>query len=420
MTQKSLLMFAPASFPPKTPAALSNMKLAYTMAEAGWHVHIIARPLNTESQGRYPAETELFTHERITIHSVPRIKSRAKLAMAALKTIREVGFFSKVGLRWTYPAVQTALQLSKRIQFGAVLSRTTPLYAHLAGLLFTKATGIPWLANYADPDARPRYPKPYGEGPRARVSPGVYLLGLSVSRHAAQLTFPSRFLSEYVCSYLPNACRDKASVIPHVALTSLTAARATPIGSNKKQLTIVHVGSTKAPRDATPYLAGLNRFHSSHKGAGQLRTIFCEHNPEELREKVKDFGLQDSVVVLDPVTYGESAELLAKADIALLVEASMESGIFLPSKFADYVQARLPVFALSPKKGCVSELLDKFGGGIAADIDSPQSIADSLEAFYASWQRGELQELAVGRLPDHLGADRVANLMNDLILKVNA
>lgn len=410
-------MLAPASFPPVNPEALTNMKLAYVLAKANWQVHIIARPPNKKSPGRYPAETELFKHENIFIHSVPLLSGRPRLALAAAQTIVRAGFFCKVGLNWVYPAVEKALELTKNVDFSAVLSRTTPLYAHLAGLLFTKKTGIPWLANYADPDARSRYPEPYGQGPKGRVAPGTYFLSFGVSRYATHLTFPSRFLADYVCSYLPGNCRNKASVIPHVALPSLQTHKRIDTNEKMEALTIVHTGSTRSPRTPIYFFSGLNRFLASQEKPVKLKVIFCEHKPQEVRERVKDFGLSEIVEVRDPMTYAQSGELLARADIALLLEAPMTEGVFLPSKFADYVQASLPILALSPTVGTVKSLIESYGGGIAVDGSSPQEVAAALEKLYTLWESASLSEMAVGRLLTYLGPSAVATALEDLIYK---
>lgn len=415
MSSRSILMFAPASYPPVTPAALSNMKLAYTLATAGWTVHMISKPTTTKSPGRYPPELELFDHERIVIHSVEPIRGRLPLVRAALRTIFQTGFILR-GFRWVPPALEKALELSRQEDFEVFYSRCTPLYAHLAGLLFAKQTGLTWFANYADPDARVRYPVPYGRGPTARVPYHVRMMARAVARHAAHLTFPSEELRQYVCSYFPGACRSKSSVIPHVALPALSASRVGSPGESVGPLTLTHVGSVKAPRDPRAFLAGLNRFLESRpEGRDQLNVVFYEQDPASLREVVKDFGLADIVNVNDPVTYGESLEVLARSDVALLVEAPMEHGVFFPSKFADYVQCGLPTFALSPSQGCIAELIRQHGGGVAVDAECPNSVHAGLERLFVIWKEGRLSDLWPDRLKTVLGPSAAVAKVESLV-----
>ena len=95
----------------------------------------------------------------------------------------------------------------------------------------------------------------------------------------------------------------------------------------------------------------------------------------------------------------------------------MTEGVFLPSKFADYVQASLPILALSPTVGTVKSLIESYGGGIAVDGSSPQEVAAALEKLYTLWESASLSEMAVGRLLTYLGPSAVATALEDLIYK---
>lgn len=77
--------------------------------------------------------------------------------------------------------------------------------------------------------------------------------------------------------------------------------------------------------------------------------------------------------------YNEALNYICAADILLLIEAPMKEGIFLPSKVADILGYHKPIFAISPQKGVMKDLISQYGGGIVVDCLSLSSIERGLE-----------------------------------------
>ena len=57
----------------------------------------------------------------------------------------------------------------------------------------------------------------------------------------------------------------------------------------------------------------------------------------------------------------------------------MKEGIFLPSKFADYVSRGKPVLCLSPKVGVINDLVSEYGGGVVVESTNKDQILDALK-----------------------------------------
>jgi len=122
----------------------------------------------------------------------------------------------------------------------------------------------------------------------------------------------------------------------------------------------------------------------------QLRVVGIV-NPA-IRQYVADLGLTSQVEFLGKVSYLGSLRHLAESDVQVVIEAPCTEGIFLPSKFVDYVQMGRPIFAISPQNGTLNDILSTRGGGIIADRENDESVYRALVTLYDCWEKNRLQE----------------------------
>ena len=76
--------------------------------------------------------------------------------------------------------------------------------------------------------------------------------------------------------------------------------------------------------------------------------------------------LKHYVHIEEEKSYEESIRLVSRSDMALLIEAPCEEGIFLPNKVVEYAQSGKPILAISPRVGTINDLISECGGGIVA------------------------------------------------------
>jgi glycosyltransferase involved in cell wall biosynthesis len=107
-------------------------------------------------------------------------------------------------------------------------------------------------------------------------------------------------------------------------------------------------------------------------------------------ELAKKHGIASNVELLGILNYKACREVMLKSDVLTVIEAPCEEGIFLPSKFVDYVEAGRPILAISPKSSTLNDILSSKGGGIAVDRNSADEIYKSLCDLYSSWELGVL------------------------------
>jgi hypothetical protein len=92
------------------------------------------------------------------------------------------------------------------------------------------------------------------------------------------------------------------------------------------------------------------------------------------------------------MSYIESVQRIASATVCLLVEGNMPEGIFLPSKFPDYVYAGKPVIALSPSIGTIADL-SSHQGVTQVSVADPAAIEAAIARHYDAFVGGKIAEL---------------------------
>jgi hypothetical protein len=93
----------------------------------------------------------------------------------------------------------------------------------------------------------------------------------------------------------------------------------------------------------------------------------------EDREKITSY-----VKHFSPVPYFESLSVMRAADVLLTVEAPLKKSIFFPSKLVDYLGARKPMLAITPKGSLTAHLMDEWKQPWC-DVADADAIAAAIE-----------------------------------------
>lgn len=306
---------------------------------------------------------------------------------------------------WAEAVARKAAEIQREGGVDVLHSRLNPAASHRAALaVLRRVPSLPWCAYFSDPWPHHLYPEPYRftVGPWSRRR----LEGLldTFLRRADSLVFPSDRLRDHILRGARARFGAKALTVPHIG--EEPAARPERNGALKLR----HAGFLMKERRIEPLLDGLERFLAARPEArGSVRLEFAgRYAGGEL--PAVPAGL-DGVVAFQPAIPPDAARAwMAGADVSLLVEASLQEGIFFPSKLSDYLTGGRPILALSPRQGVAADLLAS-GGGLLAGPEAPAEIATALERLHDLWRAGRLDELAP--TPEQVGAvsaDRVASL----------
>ena len=380
-----ILMFAPQCIPPHNPEAIVNAKLVKMMLGASWKVDVISR---TNDVGPYPSRTDgILEGVAAVTHSIYMERGwDVKNTYCKVRGAVRSGHVVR-SIRWVDSALSLGLKLARTNKYDFVLSRSSPVYAHLPALVVSQRYGIPWIANWNDPDPMGSCPPPYGTGPDARIPFWLARYLRAVAAGASWHTYPCIRLGRFLSAFLGHRLLTRGSVFPHPALEA--PVRRTRSRGN--EFVICHGGAVTFPRDPGPFLLGIRRLIDTNAEFGlATRVRFIGDWTNDLATLTEQLGLSQVVHAVAPTDYEQALAEFANADVLAVIEAPLLEGIFFPSKFVDYVQTGRPILAVSPREGTLRDLLATHGGGICADCTSSESVAEALSKFFSAWNRGEL------------------------------
>lgn len=363
--QKLKILFIAPSFPRQSsPEAFVNGKLVLAFLKLGWHVDVITQDVPDVDSSNIWKPLKDRTH---------RIK-------AAVSSKVEI-------VNWIVRSYLLAVRLAKKNRYNVILSRSQPIWGHVLAYFISLHTGVTWIANWSDPSPIRRYPPPYGNGPTSPVPFFAEHMFRAICKRADWHTFPSERLKNYMLSYMPSGVKERSSVIPHLFLDDQNLSCSTR--SDKRSGFLLHHSGSIFYRNWRQFLDGLRKFVDK-VGTPDVHVEFVGWQPKEFERAVNELNLQLYVTIEPAKSYEESLCCMIGADALLVIEAGCEEGIFLPSKIADYAQARKPIIAVSPVIGTLADLLDRHLCGVLADCTSPEAVSSSLDKIYRQWMEGSL------------------------------
>jgi len=291
----------------------------------------------------------------------------------------------KMHPRWVNAVVSRARELHRRKPFDLVYSRSPASRAHVAGYWTKRALRVPWVANINDPWELHLFP----DCPPRKVS-AVYD---AVSKYWLRKTLRSADLVTYPSARLAAFTQELAGVRQNSAVIEHIGRAAEDPPAEAGVFRFVHAGKltarSRTQRSAAGLLQGLRRFLAMHPEASEhTELVLLGPEDEESRRPVEELGLAGIVRCVGRKSYQESLRFISAAAVCVLVEAQMKEGIYLPSKFADYIVARKPVLALSPQNGTIADIDD--AGVMRVDPDDAEGIADAIEKYYEDFTNGSL------------------------------
>jgi glycosyltransferase involved in cell wall biosynthesis len=372
-----ILCLSPLFAPLANAEAFVGAKLALALMERGAQVYTISDGSLPITEGGPPDDSPAWAPLRDVSEAVIQPPGAGRLSRLA-KSLR---YGASGG--WIDLALKRARLLHAEKPFDWVFSRSVPRRAHVAGYWCSKELGTRWAVSINDPWEYFFNPEWDGKRPsRLRVALVKHWLRCTLQR-ADLVCCPSRRLGDST-RRLVGSTRT-IETLPHVGWARDGAAE-------PGLFHLIHAGNLGVEkRRADGLLEGLRRFLDVHPGArDRVRLTLIGPGAEERQTVAREFHLEGVVVCTGRVSYEESLRRIASASMCVLVEARMSEGIYLPSKFADYVVARKPVLALSPRIGTISDLLPD-PGIVLREPDDAEGIADALARAYEDFTAGRFE-----------------------------
>lgn len=298
---------------------------------------------------------------------------------------------------WAWAAATAGAFLARAAQrpFDVLHTRLNPPSSHLAGLLIRRRLpALPWCAYFSDPWPFHRNPPPYASSSGRLLRRRLEHRLQSVHDQADALVYPSRWLRDLQALDAAGRPRRPGAAQGFVVAHAGNLWHQVAAKPRAAVLRIRHAGFLMKERRTDALYDALRRLLARRPELRRcLRLeLVGRYTGSGLPEVAADLT---DIVVYDRFKRPDAIwSWLAEADVLLLVEASMEIGIYFPSKLADYLGAERPILALSPRRGVAADLLGEGAGAcLLAPPDDTAAIETALEAAVDAWQQDRLETL---------------------------
>ena len=329
---------------------ICTAKLARALVQAGVELTVVTSNLDPAYMSRDDSSYWSGDMGRV-IRVVPPASALVRRGLALYGRARSLDPMTT----WLWrSAYLQARELLASEPYDLLITRCEPFEMTYVGWRLKRETGVRWAACFSDPYPSFFYPPPYRTGGPVNAWHRKQLgLVRRVVAAADRVIYPSERMVAYMRRGLGEALAGKAAAVPHIGWRE--APQPPPADGTVE---ILHAGIISSPRVATRLFETVAEEVRNLPGlADRLRLCFLGQNDAGLFGFIERGKLGGLLRAEGHVSVEESLRRMQRASALLLMEAQLEEGIFLPSKFCDYAVAGKPLLIFSPERGVVSDLV---------------------------------------------------------------
>ncbi len=378
--KKRILMLAPHSFPVTGAEAIVNINLLRVLTQSGeFEIDLISR----QRYAIYPSAS--LESYGVTLKSINIIKTNRLLSFQTFWLfIKAIFYFRLIYWRclWAAKALNIAEEKVQTNTYDYVVTKNNPSF--LLGWYLKRKYGLKWVASWNDPFPFSRFPFPYSN----RIACKRWLVDsriIQMMQCADVHIFPCDRLRRYMQSYL-KVDDDRCLTVAHVCSYNMERRQTT----HDDTLRMIHSGNLLQPRDPNFFLQALAAVLKKYPEF-KIHLTIAGKLPSALDKMIERYGLKDYVKVIPSIEYKKSLEMMADYDVAVIVEAPVKEGIFLPTKVGEYVNMGIPVFAISPDVGTLNDLFQQQVIGYFASVNNVDRIEEEICKIYRDFERNDLK-----------------------------
>jgi len=304
---------------------------------------------------------------------------------------RYPGFFALPDkwVSWWLGGVISGLKLVRKHKPQILFSTYPIATAHLIGLTLHKLTGIPWIADFRDSMTEESYPSD-----KAKRKAYLWIERKTVEHcDKALFTTPStvKMYAERYPHLPENKWLEIANGYDEDAFTRIKAKAI--LNDNFQGKTLVHSGLLyPSERDPRPFFTAIAALKKQGEiSAESLRVILRgTRHDEYYAPLIKDFAIDDIVLLEPPVAYDDALAEMMAVDGLLLFQAS-NCNHQVPAKLYEYFRAQTPIFALTDPQGDTAHIMQRVNIGKIVRLDNASDIEVGLKEFLPSLDKEDNQ-----------------------------
>jgi len=405
-SSKKMLIFA-YYFPPLGVSGVQRVtKLVKFLPRSGWNCSVITpNPLHYYAfdatlLNSIPPESKVIRTPSLCPQRLARILLEFKARFGGRPysppkfiTPAKRGFLSLLKnfiipdekLGWLPFAVRAGLEEISTGHYKAIMTTSPPESIHLIGLILSKVTGIPWLADFRDEWATRAIRK---DQPSPTKWANHRLEALVLSGADAVTTVSPKMTADFSARH-PEKPRERFATITNGFDPEVLPWKPKENGSGKMVLT--HVGNFVGLHSAKIFLQELSRMKEKDDKLGEKLTVrFLGMMRSEDVDLAESFGIGDVVEFCGYLPHRDALQALLESDaLLLLISEEVERSRILLKTF-EYLWARRPILAIGPMTEGM-RLLQRLG--IARIVSSSEGfrVQSELRHLIEDFRSGNLQ-----------------------------
>lgn len=270
--------------------------------------------------------------------------------------------------------------------YDLIISTAPPFSTHLAALVASALTGLPWVCEFRDPWI-------YAGSATSDMHPFASAVNRWFERLCLKRSARVVAVTERTGALLAGRRTALGRSAPVVILNGIDRLEApTSAGRAPGPVRILHAGNLYAGRDPRPFLHAIARLQQ--RGALPAEGVEvdfvgeCErYDGSSLPELVETLGLGSIVRLRGRISHEESLRMQQAADVLLLLAQGQP--IQVPNKLYEYVGAVRPILAFVDAHGESHAMLQRAGGHFLVTEETPEIdaiVQAALEAPGRHWQ----------------------------------
>jgi glycosyltransferase involved in cell wall biosynthesis len=302
----------------------------------------------------------------------------------------QTAFWGWIDFLLSFPDEQTGwipfgflkgIQALYRKNIRVLMTSGPPHSVHLLGMLLSKLTHVPWVADFRDPWLDSHLNQ-LGIQQERYVRFGKRLEAKFMAQAARIVTTTPRF-ADLLRSKYP-AVQAKILAIPN----GYDPEEFIGVSREKEQrFTISYLGSLYYRRDPEPVLSSISELmREGHISPDQFAVRFIgdchEAEGKAVKALVAKYGLTGIMEILPWVPRRQALEIMKRSHLLLLL--AEDQPLQIPGKVYDYLGSSSQILAITGD-GATADLLRETGAGIVVSPDDRQALKDVINRLYARW-----------------------------------
>jgi hypothetical protein len=398
-TMKRLLMIS-YPFPPNaTAGAVRSERFARYLPAYGWNVDVVSiKP----RKGLFVDQQRLATlPPGVAVHLTPTVDPWLRLRHEAPRNIflragrsgvMRLTSFPDHMLFWVPFAVSAGGRIRRAKKIDAIYTTSPPHSTHLAGLILSQRTGIPWVADFRDPWTLNAYRENGShESVGFRIERWLETSVLKQARivlantdaNKRNLAHAFGFLDDQKLIHLPNGWEDFSAGVVYPQPSANGAFRIVHAGTfypRFKPYGLLHALADWKKGKKPPEVSALTK--------DKLHVVLLGARDPETRRVIEALGLEGFVTVTPWVAQEDARAAMCRADMLwATLGTSKESATYVPSKLFEYISAKRPIIGFFPQ-GEAEQLIKRSGTGRVFTSDEPEPVIRFLDDAIRSKSHG--------------------------------